>query len=151
MFDINRYIDNSAVKREKIALDIKYGVLTKEDIQLLITDDRIKNAFIGTDFKNKKPKSEWNRQYLDELCFSVVAEGFNADYLWHLYDVKSFVSPNKSNISSKSPKQKMIFVIIGIIAVITLVLVLVLTQGNRKDVANDVSVAQTETIVTSSP
>lgn len=149
MLDINRYIENGIVKRERIALDIKKGVLSKNDIQALIDNEKVKKAFIGTDYKNKKPQSEWNRQYLDELSFGAVAEGFNVDYLWHLYDVKCFVNQKQDDISIKATK-KIAYVIIGIIAVVILVLLLI--QVREKDVEkNNNLVNQAETIVTNTP
>ena len=147
MLDINRYIENGTIKREKIALDIKYGILSKEDIQLLIADDRIKASFIGTEYKGKKPKSEWNRQYLEELSFGVVSEGFNADYLWHLYEVKCYVNPTDKKSRKNNQIAKIIASVVAVIIIV--VLVLIFTQGKK---SNDDSLSNpAETFVTNEP
>ena len=58
MLNLDKYIENGRVKREKIAMDIKYGVITTEDIEVLVSDPRVRNAFIGSRYDDKKPKSE---------------------------------------------------------------------------------------------
>lgn len=97
MLDMKKYIKEGRVEREQIAMDIKYRTITKDDLDTLVSNKEIRGAFIGKSFSNKKPKSEWNREYLDELSYAVVAEGFNAEYLYYLNEVAEYVSSKKNN------------------------------------------------------
>jgi len=86
------YIVNGVVQRDKIAIDIEYRKLKGEAIERLCREPQIKAAFIGSSYKDKKPRRHWNNAYLDLLTFAVVAESFNRDYLLHLDEVADFVS-----------------------------------------------------------
>ena len=55
MYNIKNYIVDGRVRREKIAMDIKYRSLKKEDILALIENPVIKEAFIGKRYDRKKP------------------------------------------------------------------------------------------------
>ncbi|MEH7009216.1 hypothetical protein V7087_00095 [Neobacillus niacini] len=88
---LNEYIINGEVARDKIAMDIKYRKLQNSDIKQLVKDSNIKAAFIGTNYNEKKPKHEWNKEYLDMLSYAVVAESFNPDYLLYLDEVANHV------------------------------------------------------------
>ena len=88
----NEYIVNGDVQRDKIAMDIKYRRLKGTDIESICNDQKINGSFIGSVFKDKKPKQYWNKAYLDLITCAVVAESFNRDYLLHLDEVADFVS-----------------------------------------------------------
>lgn len=139
MLNLDKYIENGRVKREKIAMDIKYGVITTENIDSLVADPSIRNAFIGSRYDDKKPKSEWNRQYLDELSYGVTAEGFNEDYIRYLCEVTSFVRKQGTRKNNRG-------VLWGIAAVaIILVIIIVLLciksgSSNESDTNNASSI-----------
>ena len=125
MIDINCYLDGEKVKRSQIALDIKRGVLSKEDVNALISDNRINSAFRGSENKEKKPEEEWNQQYLEELSYAVIAESFNADFLLYLCDVANYVNNGKASIKKK-------VAIWILLAVVTLIIVIVLIVTNKQ-------------------
>jgi hypothetical protein len=88
----NKYIINGEVARDQIAMDIKYRKINREEIEKLCADPRIKAAFIGSSFADKRPKREWNKDYLGRVSYAVVGESFNRDYLLYLDEVADFVS-----------------------------------------------------------
>ncbi len=88
----SNYIENGAVRRDKIAMDIKYGRLDRAAIESLCDNPQIKAAFFGTNYADKKPRGLWNKEYLDLLSYAVVAESFNRDYLLHLNEVAEYVA-----------------------------------------------------------
>lgn len=87
----NKYIVNGEVARDKIAMDIKYRKLDRFGIEELCKDPIVKNAFRGSAYTDKRPKREWNKEYLGRLSYAVVGEGFNRDYLLYLDEVADFV------------------------------------------------------------
>lgn len=98
---MKNYIINGRVAREEIASDICDGVLTREDINKLIADASIREAFIGSSYIKKKNKTEWDERYLATLPNVAVAEAFNEEFLFHLADVADYVIENrKKKISS---------------------------------------------------
>ena len=95
MIMLNKYIKKGTIARAAIAMDVKTLKLNKDDIIALCKFKEVQEAFIGKTFENKKPKQLWNKEYLDTLYWSVVAESFNLDYLLHLSEVAEFVSKAK--------------------------------------------------------
>ena len=92
---LNKYIKNGTVDRATIAMDVKTLKLKRDDIITLCKYKEVQDGFIGKTYENKKPKQYWNKEYLDLLYWSVVAESFNLDYLLHLNEVAEFVSKAK--------------------------------------------------------
>lgn len=88
----NGYIVNGEVARDKIAMDIKYRKINRDTIEKLCADQRVKSAFIGSSFPDKRPKQEWTKEYLGRLSYAVVGESFNRDYLLYLDQVADFVT-----------------------------------------------------------
>ncbi|MCL2192239.1 MAG: hypothetical protein FWB78_02445 [Treponema sp.] len=88
----NEYIVNGEVQSNKIAMDIKYRILKRHDIERLCRDTRISASFIGSGFNKKRPKQAWDKSYLDLLSYVAVAESFNRDYLLYLDEVADFVT-----------------------------------------------------------
>ena len=86
------YIVNGEVVRDKIAMDIKYRRLKRTDIEQLCLNPVIQDAFRGSGYNDKKPKREWNKDYLGRLSYAVVGECFNREYLLYLDEVANFVS-----------------------------------------------------------
>ena len=137
MTNVNTYIENGVVLREKIAIDIKYGVLGKDDIAALVADQRVRDAFIGTDYAKKIPAAQWNQEYLDKLSYAAVAEAFNEDYLRYLHEVAASVNGSKSNRISKG-------VVIGAVvavAVVAVVVWLLVGRGASVDSVSSVGVS----------
>lgn len=113
------YIVDGVVEREKIALDIKYGKIKKSDLDVLISNNDIKEAFFGDGFHDKKPKNQWNKEYLNILSYVCIGEAFNAEYLYYLSEVAEYVNHMENEkIKHKNTNKKLIIgasvVIIGI-------------------------------------
>ena len=92
---LNKYIQNGKIDRAMIAMDVKMLKLQKNDIMTLCKHKEVQDSFIGEKYEKKRPKQYWNKEYLDILYWSVVAESFNLDYLLHLGEVAEFVSKAK--------------------------------------------------------
>lgn len=97
MFNKQRYIDGDRVKSELIALDIRYRKISHDDIMSLISDPQISAAFYGEVYKDKVPESRWDEDYLEELSYAVISEGFNEDYLLYLEKVANTVAARKNH------------------------------------------------------
>lgn len=126
MIDVNRYINDGKVMRSKITRDIKYGAITKNELDALISDKLICCSFRGSEYKNKKPKSEWNKEYLEELSYAAIAESFNADYLHYLFDVATYVNSNRN----QKKRKPLLWIALLILAIILVITVIILTQNN---------------------
>lgn len=100
MIDAMKYVVDGVVEREKIAMDIKYRVISKQDISDLVKNSMIKTAFFGNGYTDKKPQSSWDRDYVDKLSYAVVSEAFNEEYLFYLNEVAEYVSKKEENICS---------------------------------------------------
>jgi len=120
MINKEKYFENGKLKRESIAMDIKYHRISHEDLLALIEDPDISREFYGDSYADKIPQEEWNEQYLDKLSYAVVSEAFNKDYLLYLEQVANVIGEKK--INSK--------IIIGgiVLAVAVIVLVVVLVS-----------------------
>ena len=127
MFDKNRYMIDGKIERGKIAMAIKRGKIQKNDIDILISDNDVQKEFFGRGFSNKKPKTEWNKKYLNILSYDVVAEAFNPEYLYYLNEVAEYVNKiENDNIKRKNRNKKLIIgasVLIVGIAVIGMIVI----------------------------
>lgn len=127
MFEKNRYMIDGKIERGKIAMDIKYGKIKRSDIDILISDHDVQNEFFGRGFSNKKPKTEWNKDYLNILSYAVVADAFNPEYLYYLSEVAEYVNKiENNNIKRKNRNKKLIIgasVLIVGIAVIGMIVI----------------------------
>ncbi len=121
----NKYIVNDKVEFSKIAMDIKYRKITKDDIEKICSNQQIKSAFFGDECEFRCPKTEWNKEYLDRLSYAVETEKFNKDYLLYLDEVADFVS--KSTFKKVKIKG-IVFVVVLIAGVV--VLTYILKGGN---------------------
>lgn len=100
MIDAMKYIVDGVVEREKIAMDIKYRVISTQDISDLVKNPLIKAAFFGNGYTDKKPQNSWDRDYVDKLSYAVVSEAFNETYLFYLNEVSEYVYKKEKNICS---------------------------------------------------
>lgn len=114
-----RYFDSGKVKREAIAMDIRYGRISHSDLIDIITDSDISAEFYGDKYEKKVPKEQWDEQYLEKLSYAVVSESFNKDYLLYLEEVANGVSEKKN-----SPKV-IIGAVVLVVAVVALIVVIV--------------------------
>ena len=97
MFDVHKYLLDGTVKREKIAMDIKYREIGTEELNVIVNDPDIKAAFFGHGYPNKTPMDRWTEKYLDELSCAVAAACFNTEYLYYLNEVADYVNKKKGN------------------------------------------------------
>lgn len=95
MPDVNNYIDDGKVARERIAMDVKYRKLKGKELEKIVNDPKIQSAFIGDKFSKKVDKKDWTKDYLERISCAVVAESFNADYLFYLDEVAEYVEKRK--------------------------------------------------------
>lgn len=87
----NKYIIDGKVAINEIVIDIKYRKLNREDILKLAEDPQIKDSFFGGEFRHKKPKSEWDKDYLNLVSCGAIAESFNLEYMLYLNEVAEYV------------------------------------------------------------
>lgn len=97
MINKEKYFENGRLKRESIAMDIKYHRISHEDLISLISEPEISTEFYGDTYKDKVPRNEWDEKYLDKLSYAVVGESFNKDYLLYLEQVANGIEKEKSN------------------------------------------------------
>lgn len=119
MIDMNRYIIDDVVKRDRIIADIKRCKIGKNDILELNKDPRISEAYFGIGEVEKKNKEMWNSSYLDELSLAAVSEMFNIEYLLYLSEVANYISGK----NSKKEKQGKIIKIVMIVAIVIILFV----------------------------
>ena len=117
MSNIEKYVSDGEVQRSKIALDVADGSLSPVAIQEFCSDQRIKNAFIGTSYSKKKPKEKWDSAYLDQIVCAAAAESFNQDYLLYLAEVGAHVRNKKPNNNVK--------LIVGVVVAVAIIAVIV--------------------------
>jgi len=122
----SEYVLRGKVERSKIANDIKSGKLKRSDIELLIKDQQIIEAFIGDHYNNKISKSSWDQEYLNLLSCAAVAESFNSDYLFYLNEVTEYVTKYKFR---KMVNVGVIFILIIVLGVF---LYLYISNGGRE-------------------
>ncbi len=91
MIDINRYIVDGSVKRDRIVSDIKRGRISQKDIIELNQNKEIEAAYFGKTNLEKIDKRLWNVSYLDELSLAAVSETFCVEYLLYLNEVAQYV------------------------------------------------------------
>lgn len=108
----NDYIVDGKVARDKIAMDIKYRKLDRTGVERLCQDPVVQAAFFGAGYKDRRPKGEWDEDYLGRLSYAVVGECFNREYLLHLAEVAEYVS--------RAPSKKGI--VVGVVIVLAIVL-----------------------------
>lgn len=116
---MKNYIVNGRVEREEIASDIAEGYLTREELNELIKNPEIQNAFIGTSFDLKGDRRTWDKRYLNNLVNASVAEAFNKQYLYHLFEVADYLK--KDNKHSGATISKKSWALIAAVIVVLVV------------------------------
>ena len=125
MYNIDRYINNGRVIRNRIAEDVKTQKLSHSDLIDLMNNPDIKESLSGERFTDKVSKSAWNKEYLDKLALVAISETFNEDYLLYLDEVAQYVLANGK--SSKA-RNDLLIILAAFAAII--VIILLLNNGN---------------------
>lgn len=115
------YLRNGVASRSEIANDIENGTLGKEDIEKLINRDDVVDSFIGSSYPNKVGRDQWTEKYLDKLVLAAIAENFNEDYMYYLYDVAKYVRDSK-----KKGYIKILTAVVGKVRIILVIVVIAL-------------------------
>ena len=108
MVDVQKYIVNGKIARQRIAMDIKYRNISRADIEMLAENPAVKKEFFGEEKDiGKCPKDQWNNDYLDMLSYAAVSEVFNKEYMFYLNEVAEAVAEKekKSSYFRSSKKQ----------------------------------------------
>lgn len=124
MIDVQNYIINGRVEREKIALDIRYREISHSDLEKLVSNPEIQKAFVGKNYAYKKSNEHWNKEYLEELSYVAIAESFNKDYLMYLEEVAAYVH-------SKEHSRKIVVGKMAIIVIILVIIVFLIIMANK--------------------
>jgi flagellar motor switch/type III secretory pathway protein FliN len=125
MLNFNRYIINGNVARYRIVGDIANQKISHDDLLQLLSDARIKDSFIGTDFTQKAPKSQWSADYLQRLTYKSMEQAFNEDYLLYVEEVSHAVKRKRNSLLDMLPDIPWRIVI----AVASIAMVLFLFRG----------------------
>lgn len=135
MADLSRYIEDGKVNRVRIANDIAAGKFTQEFLSELLRHPAVKDAYFSHVKLERKPESEWTKEYLELLSNAAVAENFNEEYLRYLFDVAQYVHQRGQN----NPQKKTLL-LVGAVAAILICLGLaacVRQCGAEKDGGGD--------------
>ena len=135
MADLSRYIEDGKVNRVRIANDIATGKITQEDFSELLRHPAVKKVYFSHVKLERKPESEWTKEYLNLLSNAVVAENFNEEYLRYLFEVAQYVHHRGQN----NPQKKTLL-LVGAVAVLLVCLGLaacVRQCGAEKDGGGD--------------
>ena len=138
---IDDYINNGKVARSQIALDIKRRVISRSDIEQIISDKRIQAVFLNEKYDKKVPKKDWNKSYLNVLTSAAIAESFNRDYLLYLDEVADHVAKKARAIK---------IIIVGAIIIILIIIAGVvvkkyIVKNSLKELPDEVTTYITET------
>lgn len=132
MFDMNNYIVDGKVKREKIVADIKRGRINRNDILELDKNPMVRNEYFESKKLRKAEKSSWTKKYLDELSLMSVSELFDKEYLLYLNDVAEYIIANEKK---KEQTDKMVKgVVIGIVIIVIIVIATIIIASKTKKV-----------------
>lgn len=135
MADLSRYIEDGKVNRVRIANDIAAGKFTQEFLSELLRHPAVKDAYFSHVKLERKPESEWTKEYLNLLSNAVVAENFNEEYLRYLFEVAQYVHQRGQN----NPQKKTLL-LVGAVAALLICLglaVCVRQCGAEKDGGGD--------------
>ena len=121
LYNIDKYMNNGRVVRNKIAEDVKNGQLTHSDLLELMNNPNIRASFSGGQYTDKIPKSKWTKEYLDKLSLVAISEAFNEDYLLYLDEVAHYVTTNGKN---SKIRYDLLIILAGVAALIVVILLL---------------------------
>lgn len=139
MVDMNRYIVDGVVKRDRIVADIKRCKIGKNEILELNKDSRITEAYFGIGEVEKKNKEIWNSSYLDELSLVAVSEMFSMEYLLYLSEVANYIS--SENVKKEKHSKILKGVIIVAIVIVLLICAILFVTSKAKKGTGQLSVS----------
>lgn len=116
------YLRNGSISRSEIVNEIKNGTLEKQDIKELIGRAAVADSFIGLNYSKKVGQEQWTKKYLEKLVLAAVAESFNEDYLYYLYDVAKYVRDNEK----KKGHIRTVAIMVGIVVVVVAIVLIVM-------------------------
>lgn len=114
MADLSRYIEDGKVNRVRIANDIAAGKFTQEFLSELLRHPAVKGEYFSHVKLERKPESEWTKEYLDLLSNAAVAENFNEEYLRYLFEVAQSVHHRGQN----NPQKKTLLLVGAVVALL---------------------------------
>lgn len=114
MADLSRYIEDGKVNRVRIANDIAAGKFTQEFLSELLQKPELKANYFSHVKLERKPESEWTKEYLGLLSNAAVAENFNEEYLRYLFDVAQYVHQRGQN----NPQKKTLLSVGAVVALL---------------------------------
>ena len=132
MMDVNKYLIDGSVKRDRIVADIKRGRIEKSEILELDKNEQIKAAYFGPTSFEKRKQVDWNSNYLDELALGAVSEVFNKDYLLYLSEVATYVAEKQEKKQQKSTLVKGI-IVFAIVVVVVICIIAFISSRSKKD------------------
>lgn len=133
MADLSRYIEDGKVNRVRIANDIATGKFTQEFLSELLRHPAVKDAYFSHVKLERKPESEWTKEYLELLSNAAVAENFNEEYLRYLFEVAQYVHHRGQN----NPQKKTLLLVAALLICLGLLAVCVRQCGAEKDGGGD--------------
>ncbi|MBO5123768.1 MAG: hypothetical protein J6C11_01445 [Spirochaetaceae bacterium] len=139
MADLSRYIEDGKMNRVRIANDIAAGKFTQEFLSELLQKlqkPELKANYFSHVKLERKPESEWTKEYLNLLSNAVVAENFNEEYLRYLFEVAQYVHQRGQN----NPQKKTFLLVGAVVALLVclgLLAVCVRQCGAEKDGGGD--------------
>ena len=139
-----KYIVDGEVKKNRIALAIRRGELSNDEIEELLNDHIIKDSFIGDSFHEKIPRNKWNAEYADRLAYASMAEYFNRDYLIFLKEVSDYVLNNEK----KRKKVIVCGIVVGIIMLIIILIIILMSRRNTNELVSAITTQYEEGVRT---
>lgn len=139
MVDINKYIVDGSVKRDRIVSDIKRGRISKNDIIDLSKNPDIKAAYFGNANLEKIDRNLWNESYLDEISLAAVSETFCEEYLLYLNEVAQYVIAKSSKKEQNNRAIKRMIIGGGIILLLILAVTLITSKAKKNTINYSVS------------
>ena len=102
-----------------------------EELNELIKNPEIQNAFIGTSFDLKGDRSTWDKRYLNYLVNASVAEAFNKQYLYHLFEVADYLKKDNNHSGATISKKSwaLIAAVIVVLVVASIICFLVKSRN----------------------
>lgn len=145
MSNIEKYFVDGKFFRTDLANDISRLKISKEELDEILSWNKIEDFYFESIALDKLEKSKWNAAYLQELTAKAVAECFTREYLLYLYDVACYVNNNKLNNQNKN---KIIMPLILVIAFMIFILYQCTTANKNNNSYEKDSVNENKTVET---
>lgn len=119
MIDFSRYIVDGNVKRGLIAEDIIKSMLSREELEELLSYPTLKDSYFKHKDWERESQIKWTQGYVQFLSYAIVAEVFDEEYLRYLFEVAEYVRSRNSSV-----RKKVMLSVIGVLALIMFVSVI---------------------------